>query len=267
MKNIRWLSFFLTGFGFQILFGALVLSPTINFAQSNRLKTVVIDAGHGGKDPGCLGKVSREKNVALSVALQLGEMITQLQPDVKVIYTRKTDVFIELDERTRIANKAGADLFISIHCNASLKKGISGTETYIMGLHVSQQNLLVAMRENSVMMKEANYQSKYKGFNPNSPASYILMSNQQSAHQGNSLNLASKIEHHFTGKVAHESRGVKQSGFWVLAQTGMPSVLVEIGFLTTQKEELYLNTELGQASIATSLYKAFRDYKKELEKG
>jgi N-acetylmuramoyl-L-alanine amidase len=249
-----------------VLLASLLLSPTETFAQPNSIKTVVIDAGHGGKDPGCLGKMSHEKNVALSVALQLGEMIHQLQPDVKVVYTRKTDVFIELDERTRIANKARADLFISIHCNASLKDSISGTETYIMGLHVSQQNLRVAMRENSVIMKEANYKSKYRGFNPNSPASYILMSNQQSAYQGNSLNLASKIEHHFTGKVAHESRGVKQSGFWVLAQTGMPSVLVEIGFLTTRKEEVYLNTELGQAHIATSLYKAFRDYRKELEK-
>ncbi len=266
MKKISGLSFFLTATCLATLLSGLFLSPTAISAQSNRLKTIVIDAGHGGKDPGCLGSNSYEKTVALSVALQLGEMISELQPDVNVVYTRKTDVFIELDERTRIANKARADLFISIHCNASVKDSVSGTETYIMGLHVSQQNLRVAMRENSVMMKEANYEKKYKGFNPNSPASYILMSNQQSAYQGNSLNLASKIEHHFTGKVAHESRGVKQSGFWVLAQTGMPSVLVEIGFLTTRKEEIYLNTELGQAHIATSLYKAFRDYKKELER-
>ncbi|MGB0525404.1 MAG: N-acetylmuramoyl-L-alanine amidase family protein [Flammeovirgaceae bacterium] len=230
------------------------------------LKTVVIDAGHGGKDPGCLGSHSMEKNIALDVALQLGKLIERLQPDIHVIYTRTSDTFIPLERRADIANKAGADLFISIHCNAHQSKEKFGTETYIMGLHVSKSNLRVAMRENSVILQENNHQKKYKGFNPNSPASYILLSNLQSAHQDNSLLLAHKIEGRFHHESARHSRGVKQSGFWVLARTGMPSVLVEIGFLTNPEEEKYLNTELGKASMAASLYRAFRDYRKALEK-
>ena len=259
MKKLLLTSFFLT---------ALIVFPwQISVSKTSAIKTVVIDAGHGGKDPGCLGKHSQEKNIALSIALQFGAMIERLQPDVKVIYTRKTDVFIPLKKRAQIANKAGADLFISIHCNAHTMAEKFGTETYIMGLHVSKSNLRVAMRENSVILQEANHKRNYAGFNPSSSTSYILLSNYQSAHQDNSLSLASKIEEQFATEINRTSRGVKQSGFWVLARTGMPSVLVETGFLTNPKEEEYLSTPLGQASVATSLYKAFRDYKKELDKG
>lgn len=259
MKNLIWLSFFLTA--------TTVFSYQNLNAQGQLLKTVVIDAGHGGKDPGCLGSFSYEKDVALDVALQLGQLIERLQKDVKVVYTRKDDTFIPLEKRAAIANKAGADLFISIHCNAHVSKEKFGTETYIMGLHVSKSNLRVAMRENSVILQETNYVKTYRGFNPNSSASYILLSNLQSAHQDNSLMLANAIEHKFHHESARHSRGVKQSGFWVLARTGMPSVLVEIGFLTNPEEERYLNTELGRASMAASLYRAFRDYRKVLEKG
>lgn len=257
MKNLVWLSFFLTAIS---LFSYQSLK-----AQGQMLKTVVIDAGHGGKDPGCLGKHSMEKDVALAVALQLGGLIERLQSDIKVVYTRTDDTFIPLQKRAAIANKVKADLFISIHCNAHQSKEKFGTETYIMGMHVSKSNLRVAMRENSVIFQENNHQKKYQGFNPNSPASYILLSNVQSAHQDNSLLLANTIEGKFHLESARHSRGVKQSGFWVLARTSMPSVLVEIGFLTNPEEEKYLNTALGKASMAASLYRAFRDYRKVLE--
>lgn len=258
MKNLHLLSFFLTAcacFSYQNL-----------IAQHQMLKTVVIDAGHGGKDPGCLGSSSMEKDIALDVALQLGELIKRLQKDVNVVYTRTDDTFIPLQKRASIANKARADLFISIHCNAHQSHEKFGTETYIMGLHVSKSNLRVAMRENSVILQEANHKKHYQGFNPNSSASYILLSNFQHAHQDNSLLLANKIEGKFHQESARHSRGVKQSGFWVLARTAMPSVLVEIGFLTNPEEERYLNTALGKASMAASLYRAFRDYRKALER-
>ena len=159
-----------------------------------------------------------------------------------------------------MANKEGADLFISIHCNAHPKKDRHGTETYIMGSNSSKSNLAVAMRENSAILQETNYQQTYEGFDPNSPVSYILLSNFQTAHQSNSLQLAAKVEQKFKQHTKRESRGVKQSGFWVLAKTGMPSILIETGFLTTPEEEKYLNSEQGQLMIAASIYRAFRDY-------
>jgi N-acetylmuramoyl-L-alanine amidase len=242
-----------------------VLSGFHNVGQSDgKVRTVVIDAGHGGKDVGCNGRISREADVALKVALLLGQQIEANLPDVKVIYTRKTNTFVELIDRAGIANKNGADLFISIHCNSG-PSAAYGTETYTMGLHKSEGNLQVANRENSVILKEENYQKNYDGFDPRSPQSHILMSLFQSAYMDNSLRFAQKVQHNFKTKVGRTSRGVKQAGFLVLWKSAMPSSLIEIGFLTNPTEEKYLNDKANQTYIASGIYKAFKDYKQELE--
>lgn len=251
-----------------ILAGLFLLTTSFNPAAiivPYKLKTVVIDAGHGGKDPGTLGASSKEKDVALAIALELGELISKYLPEVKVVYTRKDDTFIELAERAQIANKAEADLFISIHCNAAQNHEVSGTETYIMGLHVNEQNLNVAKRENSVILLEDNYEQQYEGFDPSSPESYIMFSLMQNAYLQNSLTLAENIEHQFAKRVGRSSRGVKQAGFVVLWRTTMPSVLVETGFISNDKEEQFLNDKLGRTYMASGLFRAFRDYKAELE--
>jgi len=236
------------------------------------INTVVIDAGHGGKDSGTSGIISKEKDIALKIALELGKTIQKHLKDVKVIYTRSTDKFVELEQRAQIANKNGADLFISIHCNSlpkntpeKRKQGIYGTETYIMGMHTSDANFDVAKRENAVILMEEGNKEKYEGFDPNSPESYILFSLYQSAYLENSLRLADKIEHQFKERVQRKSRGVRQAGFWVLYRTSMPSVLVETGYLSNNNEEKYLNDAYGQTLIASGLFRAFRDYKNEIE--
>ena len=242
-----------------------VLSGFHNVGRSDgKVRTVVIDAGHGGKDIGCNGRVSREADIALKVALALGREIEENQPDVKVIYTRKNNTFVELIDRAGIANKNGADLFISIHCNSG-PSAAYGTETYTMGLHKTEGNLQVANRENSVILKEENYQKNYDGFDPRSPQSHILMSLYQSAYMDNSLRFAQKVQHQFKTKVGRSSRGVKQAGFLVLWKSAMPSSLIEIGFLTNPTEEKYLNDKTNQTYIASGIYKAFKDYKQELE--
>ena len=236
------------------------------------INTVVIDAGHGGKDSGTSGVSSKEKDIALKIALELGKTIQKYLKDVKVIYTRTSDTFIELEQRAQMANKNGADLFISIHCNSlptntpeKRKQGIYGTETYIMGMHTSEANFEVAKRENAVILMEDGNQEVYEGFDPHSPESYILFSLYQSANLENSLRLADKIEHQFKDRVKRKSRGVRQAGFWVLYRTSMPSVLVETGYLSNNKEEKYLNDPYGQTLIASGLFRAFRDYKNEIE--
>jgi len=246
--------------------GLLAFSSALNVPHRIRkVTTVVIDAGHGGKDPGCLGVFSHEKDVALSVALELGALIKKMHPQINVLYTRVTDTFVELHERTNIANKAKADLFISIHCNASTAKDAYGTETYIMGQHKTDDNLLVAKRENNVILMESDHETHYENFDPNSPIGHIVMVNQQNAFAKNSLALAQKIEEQFKDKVLRKSRGVKQAGFLVLWRTAMPSVLIEIGFLTNKTEEVYLNSEKGKMLIASGIYRAFRDYKIAIE--
>ncbi len=229
------------------------------------IKTVVIDAGHGGKDPGCHGVKSNEKDITLAVALKVGKYIDELIPDVKVIYTRKKDVFIELDERAAIANRNGADLFISIHCNANTSTVPYGTETYVMGLHKTDANLSVAQRENAVILEEENYAQKYDGFDPNSTEAYIIFSLYQNTNIGHSISLASKIEEQFSERVSRKSRGVHQAGFIVLFKTTMPSVLVETGFLTNREEEMFLNSEQGQDYLASAIFRAVRDYKEEID--
>ncbi len=248
------------------LFCGLLALPMTGFRSKAPISKIVIDAGHGGKDPGCSGRFVREKDIAFDIAMMLGKMLTQYL-DVQVIYTRTSrDQFVELKERAQIANRAQAELFISIHCNASPSKAISGSETYFMGVAAAESNLEVAMRENAAMLHEDNYAQKYEGFDPHSPQSYILLSNIQSAHVEASLKLASLIEQQFEKQLSRKSRGIKQAGFYVLAKTVMPSVLVETGFLTNPQDEAFLMTEEGRAHIAASIYRAVRDYRRQIKK-
>ncbi|MCQ2216413.1 MAG: N-acetylmuramoyl-L-alanine amidase [Bacteroidales bacterium] len=234
-------------------------------AQNNKtLSTVVIDPGHGGKDPGALGKKAQEKDIVLDVALRFGKLINDSIPSVKTIYTRDKDVFIPLDERAIIANKNKADLFISIHANASVNKAIYGAETYVLGLHRSQDNLEVAQKENSVITMEDDYSNKYEGFDPNDPESYIIFSLLQNRYQDQSIQMAIQMQSAFAEQ-GREDKGVRQAGFLVLRQTSMPSVLAELGYLSNAEEEKYLNSEEGRAQLALSLYNSFRKYKEQYD--
>lgn len=228
--------------------------------------TVVIDAGHGGKDPGARGVRINEKAINLAVALKLGGFIEQRSEDVKVIYTRKTDRFIELDERANIANRNKADLFISIHTNA-VKRGstVQGTETYTLGLARTDENLEVAMSENSAILLEDNYQQRYEGFDPNSSESYIIFEFMQNKHMEQSISLASEIQKSFKG-AKRVDRGVRQAGFLVLRKTSMPSVLVELGYISNRNEESYLGSAAGQQALAEALYEAFDRYKRSYDR-
>jgi len=230
-----------------------------------QLKTVVIDPGHGGNDHGCSGTKNNEKTVALNLSLKLGAIIEKNYPGVKVIYTRKTDVFVELHERAAIANRNNADLFICIHCNANPSASPFGTETYVMGLHKTEANLNVAKRENDVILLEDNYNQHYDGFNPSNPASHIIFSLNQHAFMEQSILFASGVEKYMKSHAKRSSRGVKQAGFLVLWKTGMPSVLIETGFLTNVNEEKFLGSDAGQTAIAESIFYAFRDYKNDME--
>jgi N-acetylmuramoyl-L-alanine amidase len=233
-----------------------------------KIKTIVIDPGHGGKDSGCLGSFSQEKHLALSIALKLGKHIESIYPDIHIIYTRKTDVFIPLHKRAEIANRNKADLFISVHCNyAEYSKRVNGTETYVMGLHTAEYNLKVAKRENASILLEENYQETYGGYDPNSPEGHILLTMFQNAFLEQSISFAEKVEKQFSQVAGRNSRGVKQAGFVVLKETAMPSVLIETGFLSNLEEEHYLFTERGQDLIASSVLRAFTEYKRELEEG
>ncbi len=230
------------------------------------LNVVVIDAGHGGKDPGAVGKIAKEKDIVLSVALKLGNLIKKNYPNVRVVYTRDKDVFVELNERANIANRNDANLFISIHVNSvDGNTAPHGTETFVMGLHKNDANLAVAKRENSVILQEDNYSSKYDGFDPNDPESNIIFSLFQNAYSDQSLLLAASIEDEFKTDLKRFDRGVKQAGFLVLWKTAMPSVLTEIGFMSNPEEEAYLATETGQTEIATSIYNAFAKYKSQYD--
>ena len=238
------------------------------FSQSKQTFTVVLDPGHGGKDPGAIGSMSKEKNIVLSVAKKLGDKINANHSDVKVLYTRSTDKFIPLDERPRIANKAQAQLFISIHCNAldRRKRSPQGVETYILGLHRSQDNLEVAKRENSVIVYEDNYETKYQGFDPKEPESYIIFEFMSNKFLEQSLNFASLTQHELINGAKRTNRNVRQAGFLVLRETGMPSVLIELGYISNRDEEKFMNSSQGQTALANSLYSAFSKYKAEYDK-
>lgn len=251
----------------QATFGLFILTQTV-FAQTDeffgQLNTVVIDAGHGGKDVGCLGASSHEKDIALAIALKLGAYLEDKFEHLEVIYTRKTDVFLELDERAKVANTNKADLFICIHANSAASAAF-GTETYVMGLAKSEANLKAAKRENAAILLEDNYEERYENFDPNSPASYIAMTMIQSAYLDQSINFAEKVQTQFRERVGRKDRGVKMAPFLVLHQTTMPSVLIETGFLTNPNEEKFLMSEIGQDYMASAIYRAFREYKAELE--
>lgn len=264
--------------------------------KSNGIKIIVIDPGHGGKDPGCSGASHKEKEISLAVALKLGKLIEENLKDVKVIYTRTTDVFVELEDRAQIANKAKADLFISIHCNAAGKAVIIkdpktgkkrvktyknkkgkyvtvekpnpihfGTETYVMGLKNEEGKMRVATRENSVILLEDDYEKKYAGFDPESEESYIIMSNYTSAYVIQSASLAMKIQDEYTRKAGRIDKGVHRQSIWVLWRTAMPSILTEIGYLTNPLEEIFLASDNGQEYLAKSIFRGLRKYKDEVE--
>jgi N-acetylmuramoyl-L-alanine amidase len=268
----------------------------IKQGKSNGVQIIVIDPGHGGKDPGCNGVTHKEKDIALAVSLKLGKLIEENMKGVKVIYTRTTDVFVELEDRAQIANKAKADLFISIHCNAAgkpvmikdpktgkkvpktykNKKGKIvvvekpnpvpfGTETYVMGLKNEEGKMKVATRENSAILLEDNYEQKYGGFDPESEESYIIMSNYTSAYVIQSANLAMKLQEEYSKKAGRIDKGVHRQSIWVLWRTSMPSILTEIGYLTNPLEEQFLASEKGQDYLAKAIYRGLRRYKDELE--
>ncbi len=251
-----------------IVFALVIFISSAAWSQQNdgyRIKKVVIDAGHGGKDTGARGRKALEKDITLAVALKVGSYISTNFEDVKVIYTRKNDIFVPLNDRSRIANESGADLFISIHCNANPSREPYGTETYVMGQHKSQDNLEVAMRENAVITYEEDYNVKYEGYDPNSSESFIIFSLLQHAFLDQSLNMASLIQDEFRERARRRDRGVKQAGFLVLWKASMPSVLVELGFLSNPKEEDFLMTSAGQDYLASSIFRAFRAYKERVE--
>jgi len=237
--------------------------------QKTELRTIVIDAGHGGKDPGCIGigNSTYEKDVALDIAMRLGNLIKTKMPDVKIIYTRKTDVFIPLWKRASIANQNKADLFVSVHCNANESHTLHGTETYVMGLSKTQQNLNVSKRENASILLEDDYQSNenYAGFDPNSDEAHIIFSLYQNAFRNQSLELAGDFQNVIEQKRIRRNLGVKEAGFLVLWKTAMPSILVETGFLTNSEDKKYLTSETGKTKLASSIFEAIKDYKSNLE--
>ena len=246
---------------FKILFISFVffVNQSLFSQDSNGKFTVVLDAGHGGKDPGNTGNGYLEKNIALSIALQVGKELEK-QKDIKVIYTRKKDVFVNLFRRAEIANKAKADLFISIHCDSHTSNAY-GAGTFVLGLHANQRNFEIAKKENSVIFKEENYEQKYDGFDPNNPESVISLVLMQEDYLDQSIVIADLIQRAFVSDLNRKNRTVKQAGFIVLKYTYMPSVLVETGFLTNKKEGAYLNSSKGQREMSSSIAKGIIKYK------
>ena len=253
-----------TKFGILGLFLFLFLGNySHTFAQKKDF-IVVLDAGHGGKDPGKVDhKNGNEKAIALNIVLQAGKLLEK-EPGIKVVYTRKTDVFVELKERGHIANKANADLFVSVHCNAHSSQA-SGAETWVLGTHANKQNFEVAKAENAVILLEDNYEVNYKGFDPNSPESVIGITLMQEEYLDQSILLASIIQKGLSENLNRKDRGVKQAGFVVLHQTYMPSVLIETGFITNKEEGAFLNSATGQKAFATSIYKEILEYYNQLQ--
>ena len=253
---------------FSLIHLCLALCVAVPFsAFAEKQFTLVIDAGHGGKDAGAVGKKAKEKTINLNVALALGNLVEDNCPGVKVIYTRKTDKFVPLMERAAIANRNNADLFISIHTNAVARgKQVYGTETFTLGMARADYNLEVAKRENSVITYEDNYKQTYSGFDPNSPESYIIFEFMQDRYMEQSVELARCIQNQYTSHAKRQNKGVKQAGFLVLRETSMPSVLTELGFISTPAEEDFLSSASGQRQLAQSLYNGFITYYKKVTK-
>jgi len=249
---------------FGVLFCVLLVSLSGHAQQdggTKKFSKLVIDAGHGGDKPGAVGSRSKEKDITLAVSLKLGRMITENLKDVEVRYTRVIDKDVELYKRSQIANKIGADLFISIHCNSSTNKKPNGSETFALGLTKAAQNLEVAKKENKEILSEANYEENYDGFDPNAPENDILFALYQNAYMESSLWFADRVQRQLTANTPISDRGVKQANFVVLLKSAMPSVLIEIGFISNQQEEAYLMSELGQYEIAASIFRAICEYK------
>ncbi len=251
---------------FMLLTTFIVISGFAGIDLQEKKWIIVIDPGHGGKDPGALGSMSKEKDINLAIALKTGEYLEKNMKNIKVLYTRKSDIFVGLKERADFANKNKADLFISIHTNAIAKKNIKGTETWIMGTAKDDQNLEVAMKENEVMLLEDDFSTKYEGFDPTSTESYIIFTLMQYTFQEQSTLLASNVQSQFKNRAGRIDLGVKQAGFWVLYMTTMPSVLIETGFLTNAEEEKYLVSKEGQEYISSAIFRACRDYINDIEK-
>jgi N-acetylmuramoyl-L-alanine amidase len=242
-----------------------MLVAVIGFAANKRF-TLVIDAGHGGHDAGAVGTITKEKIINLNVALAFGQLVEQNCPDVKVVYTRKTDVFIPLHTRADIANRNKADLFISIHTNALPKGRISrGLETYTLGMHRAADNLAVAKRENEVILYEKDYKQRYQGFDPNSSESYIMFEFMQDHNMAQSVELAKYVQRRTCAAAGRPDKGVKQAGFLVLRETSMPSCLIELGFISTPDEERFLDSSAGVSQLSRGIYQAFLDYKRKYD--
>ena len=251
---------------FIILMSFFIWRPEIK-GQTTKIQTVVIDAGHGGKDAGAVGKKAKEKDITLAVAKKTGDYIKKKYPDVKVVYTRTKDVFVELMERARIANRNNADIFISIHCNSVANAPKTcGVETFVMGEHRNSANLNVAKRENASILYESDAQDNYDGFDPNSTEAYIAFSFIQSEFKQHSLELAELVQNEMVSKAKRNDRGVQQAGFLVLYKTAMPSILVELGFISNSAEEQYMMSAEGQDYLASAIYRAFCAYKTNYEK-
>lgn len=248
---------------FFVFISAIFLGNNILFAQKKEF-IVVLDAGHGGKDPGKVGyKKVKEKDIALKIVLQVGKLLGK-RKDIKVIYTRKTDIFVDLWERGRIANRADADLFVSVHCNAHNTQAY-GAETWVLGIHANRKNFEVAKAENAVILLEDNYKVNYKGFDPNSLESVIGLTLMQEEYLDKSIQLASIIQTGFTNNLKRKDRGVKQAGFVVLHQTYMPSILIETGFITNHREGNYLGSKTGQDKFSSSIYNGISKYMDQLK--
>lgn len=252
---------------FGILLVAFLLPFTLFAQRGEKITTVVIDPGHGGKDTGALGAISKEKDLNLTVALLAGDYIKKNLPDVNVIYTRERDVFVGLNERAMIANRNNADVFISIHCNSTDSKGASamGAETFVLGEHKNAANLQVAKNENSAILYEEDASEQYGDFDLNSPEAYIALSLFQQEYLNQSLQLAANVQEQFSKRVGRKDRGVQQAGFLVLWKTAMPSILIELGFISNAAEERFLASESGQIYMASAIYRAFRDFKMSFE--
>ncbi|MEG0795888.1 MAG: N-acetylmuramoyl-L-alanine amidase [Odoribacter sp.] len=253
--------------------GILFLFLTILFTKESisqpnlgQIKCICIDPGHGGKDPGACGLKSYEKDIVLNLSLKVGQLIKDEYPEIKVVYTRDKDVFIDLDKRGRLANTNNADLFVSIHINSNDSRTPHGLETYVLGLHRSKENLQVAMKENSVIKYEKDYSVKYAGFDPSRAESYIIFSLMQNLYLEKSLRLAAFVQEEMVGKTKRTDRGVRQAGYLVLKDAAMPAILVEAGFISNPEEERYLNTESAQDKIAHSIFQAISKYKISVEK-
>jgi len=247
----------------------IVVFPCQSQNANNGIKKIVIDPGHGGKDPGNLGTgryKETEKHIALDISLLFGNYVKETYPDIEIIYTRKTnDKFLELHERTQLANDNNADLFISIHCDAWTSPNAYGAGVYVMGMSKLKANMDIAMKENAVIYLEDDYKQNYEGFDPNSPESYIVFSLTQNTYLGQSLQIAEEVQQQFAARANRKSRGVKQAPFYVISRANMPSILIETGFLTNPKEEDYLNSKQGKVYLASAIFRAFRSYKESID--